>query len=476
MPPVLSKLNLIESPTPSLPNVKLWEKKKIPQGQFASRLPLLKPSVLSSESEGEDIIPPRRVPSQPLDAERPTPPRPVFPRQSQPPRAAPRPVPPPAPPAQPRQPWFLIKPPTIIDSSDDQDSTAEDAAVVSSEENVACGNCSLNCPQEHNPLTNFDRNQSAKAKIKAAINRGHKTREKRLRQQTMTEVVKKCRECKCSSTCCSGVHFAMVKGLRDELYGDGTNQDTRRHWRFESMLGIYEDYLKDPKCKGTDKNPKLNYYLMDNTKTRHEVAKKIPVCRECYGAVLGFSNGTITDTWQAIVRDKQRVQSDVRVPKAKGKTSEWLNCSSWIEMWTQGLCCFSPDCKKHELPAAMTLKFMYEKFCEDWTLGVISGAVIREHFGRMKVEEREQNPPPSYEYFTKVWKEDFSSEINIPRTHKRFAMCNWCAELKNRLVREKDREMKLYWRAQLYRHYEWVTLQRRKYYKHRKKATEFPEQ
>jgi len=242
------------------------------------------------------------------------------------------------------------------------------------------------------------------------------------------------------------------------------------------MLGIYEDYLKDPKCKATDKNPKLHYYLMDNSKTRHEVAKKIHVCRECYGAVLGFSNGTITDTWQAIVRDKQRVQSDVRVPKAKGKTSEWLHCSSWIEMWTQGLCCFSPDCKKHELPAAMTLKFMYEKFCEDWTLGVISGAVIREHFGRMKVEEREQNPPPSYEYFTKVWKEDFSSEINIPRTHKRFAMCNWCAELKNRLVREKDREMKLYWRAQLYRHYEWVTLQRRKYYKHRKKATEFPEQ
>jgi len=365
-----------------------------------------------------------------------------------------------------------------FDFSDTEDVRKECSDDEGTGEPNDVSSASLHCEQDHKPCGNYQRLLAQKGSLNRNINRGKKTSVKRLQDKVLEDIVKKCKQCTVIKACCCGIHYPMVKQIREELYQEGvTNNKTRREWRYNSILGFYEEWLKNKGKNDDSKLTKLKYWLMDHTKTLHSESKKIYVCRECYCRVTGISNGTLLETWKAIVKEKQRSVPDVFASKSEGKTQEWLYVQSWIEMYINGLCCFSPDQKKHELPSANTRKFMYEKFKTDWDDGVLSGDYIRKHFGRMKAEDREQNPNkcPGYEYFTKVWKEEFDEYITIPRHCKRFAMCNWCAELKNRIVREKDREKRLYWKSQLYKHYEWVTLQRRKYYKHRKKAIEMPE-
>ena len=76
---------------------------------------------------------------------------------------------------------------------------------------------------------------------------------------------------------------------------------------------------------------------------------------------------------------------------------------------------------------------------------------------------------PLISFFAECGKKDFDGADKIPRSHRRFAQCNWCSEIKNNLKYAKD-EKKLFWKQALYDHYAWITAQREKYYKHRNKG------
>jgi hypothetical protein len=257
----------------------------------------------------------------------------------------------------------------------------------------------------------------------------------------------------------------MVKAIREEIYGSDPSQQATGEWLFNSMLRMFEE-SRGKKGHG------MQYSLIDNTRPD---PRQIQVCRHCYVNVTGFSNDTVGKVHKKIVQDGHRIYSGEKVPKASGRTEEWNQIHVWISMYTNGLLCHSPDQKRSELPNATTRKMMWEAFALDWDAGVINGVFRRTSCGRMKLEKKDLNPAPCYQTFCKVWKADFRDSINIPGHHKRFAMCNWCAELKSNLTREKDPTRKAFWKQKLFKHYEWVTLQRRKYYRHRKKAIDQPE-
>jgi hypothetical protein len=332
--------------------------------------------------------------------------------------------------------------------------------------NSCCGCSCVRCPQEHDP-TKKEQTDKQRAALRKKMTRGiSMTQQKRLDENVMQGVVKKCTSCTKEKSCCKSVHFAMVKAIRQEIYASDPSDKATGEWLFYSILRCFEANV-GRKGKG------IQYSLVDDTRP---APRTIDVCRECFVNVTGFSNETVAKVHTRIVQDGQRIYSCEKAPKSTaGSSAEWNHIHVWISMYTNGLLCHSPDQKRSELPNATTRKMMWEAFALDWDAGVINGVFRRSCCGRMKLEKKDSHPAPLYQTFCKVWTKDFADKINIPGHHKRFAMCNWCAELKSNLTREKDPTRKAYWKQKLFRHYEWVTLQRRKYYKHRKKAIDFPE-
>jgi len=333
---------------------------------------------------------------------------------------------------------------------------------------------SLECNQTHQPAAKYDRLVANKKKLKKTSNKkGQHKRDTRLNGKSIKHSMQCCQSCTCQTSACHFVEYHTIKKLREELYGEGSNRKTQRQWRFAELLSCHENTVKEKSRLGISLNSGLLYYHIDGRFTPDH--KDLPVCRRCYQEILGVSAQTIDDTRKLIVKEGVRTEtSSVGAPKIKEDSAERLQVSAWIEMFCQSLVCYSPDEKRHELPLRITLTGMWEEFCRDWRDGVIKGAYFRSCFGRLSSDLRSHDRPPGYDLFRKIWKVDFDSKIKIPRRHKRFPLCNWCARMLTNMKKAKTHEERVFWRSELFSHYLWVTAQRKVYYRHRQKAIKEP--
>jgi len=330
---------------------------------------------------------------------------------------------------------------------------------------------------------------------------------KRLNETTMQEVANKCRDCTAEKRCCSQLNFAVVRHVRSILYGPTMNQTKRR----KTIMSWLAQIQKMSTEKRTKENKNScgsecvrSYFVFDFSFSQNESEiEAIPCCKNCFTRVLGLSTGSLLKYWKELKTSDMKVEEAAAcAEKGFEKSPERLACHAWMEYFVAQQSCKSPDHHKSELASVTTVKDMHDMFSQDWKEGVMSGTNYRKHRGsgkrgrRVPVDAVEPKPvdedgafeasdavkdkllakhsPPSYSFFCKVWKSDFSGDYKIPRHHRRFTQCNWCAELKANLKHAADSEDRLYYKRCLYDHYKWITEQRQKYYKHRKKAEMHP--
>ncbi len=116
----------------------------------------------------------------------------------------------------------------------------------------------------------------------------------------------------------------------------------------------------------------------------------------------------------------------------------------------------------------------YEMFVEDFKAGLSNGLYFRK-----KVNPDDPDckiDPPSRSLFYKVWLTEFGGLV-VPKRQNRFSKCDCCINYKCQLDESRknlDFEGVQEWKTRLYAHYRWVTLQRKKYYWHRRKAADRP--
>ena len=333
----------------------------------------------------------------------------------------------------------------------------------------------IECPQRHDPAQKYDPKLAGKKRMRNnAKKKGGEKQRLVLEGSNIKYTYKNvCGVCPCESTGCKHIDFQTIKNLREDLYGEGSTQESRKRWRFAELLRCYEKTVAEKAKKNISMKAGLLLYHIPGRFTAK--GKDIPVCRNCYEAILAVASDTLDNTRRLIVNEGVRAEtSSVGPPKVRNESDERLFVSAWIEMYVQSLTCYSPDEKRHELPGNMSLQGMWEQFCKDWKEGVMNGSYHRKNFGRLAREKRSDETPPGYDLFRKVWKKDFDDKIKIPRHHKRFPICNWCARLEMMMVKAKTHEERVFWRAELYAHYLWVTQNRKKYYRHREKAMKNP--
>jgi len=325
----------------------------------------------------------------------------------------------------------------------------------------------------------------------------------------MNDVVKKCQGCKAEKRGCNRIDFMTVRHVRTILYGPEQNAKSRGKTILRWLKEIDEASTQERTVKNNGKKDRvLNYFLHDFSFAKDtENIVKIPCCRECFVAVLGVSNASITKKWKEYRDYKETGEIDNVCKGSRGLeiTPERLQVHAWLEMFCTEQACRSPDMHKSELSGITSLEQMHQLFKIDWEAGVLKGTSFRRFRGsgkrknapkkmprrtkkvpvmrdedgsfeasdKVKEELMAKFPCPSYQFFCKVWKSDFNGEFKIPRRHRRFTQCNWCAELKAN-IKHASREDKLYWKNTLFGHYKWLTKQRDVYYKHRKKAETHP--
>lgn len=344
-----------------------------------------------------------------------------------------------------------------------------------------------------------------KAAIKKSVAQRNVTSIKRLSNSHIGDAVIKCRRCTAEKRGCNRIDFMTVRHVRTLLYGPDMNSKKRRKVILQWLKEIDEFSMEERGVKNSKKSSRvLNYFLPDFSFQKDaENIVKIPCCRECFVAVVGVSNAFITKLWKEYrtLKDTDEIDNVCKGSRGLEATPERLQVHAWLEMFCTEQACRSPDLHKSELSGVTSLEQMHQLFKIDWEAGVLKGSSFRKYRGSgkrknpgKKIPRRTQKVPvvrdedgayeasnkvkedlmakfpcPSYQFFCKVWKSDFNGEFKIPRRHRRFTQCNWCAELKAN-IKHASREDKLYWKNTLYGHYKWLTKQRDVYYKHRKKA------
>ena len=351
--------------------------------------------------------------------------------------------------------------------------------------------------------------KESKRKLKKAVTPRDVTALKRLNETVMNDVVKKCRECQAEKRCCSQLNFSVVRHVRTILYGPEMNRTKRRKTIMSWLTEIYKmsRTKREKENLRTETERVRSYFIFDFSFSQNEKEiEAIPCCKDCFRNVIGVSSATLTQFWKELRGSNMHVETAAApstcAQKGFESSPERLACHAWMEFFVATQACLSPDNHKSELAAVTTIKDMHEMFSADWKAGVMSGTNYRKHLGRGKKGRRvpgdnkekppvdeegafepsdavknklmAKHPPPSYSFFCKVWKSDFSGDYKIPRHLRRFTQCNWCAELKANLKHTTDSEDRLFYKMCLYDHYKWITEQRHKYYKHRKKAEMHP--
>jgi hypothetical protein len=278
----------------------------------------------------------------------------------------------------------------------------------------------------------------------------------------------------------------------------GVNQAFRRQF-MRSMLIKFHDEAKQKQAKQhkTSQALRLEYYLKDfaylNPEKPREI-KKVHVCRVVFEDVLGPSHETWCNAYDEVVNRGLRSfpEDEERQHKVQGKTDEWLACATFLSFLLDDLADMSPDTRGHELPSGFKRDY-YDMFVKDWNDGVLNGAYTRTRnkFKKVQPKAKENNvdlePPnddagdeanttaPSISFFYRVWRTEFK-DVTVPRRHNRFSKCDLCCSLKGQLGRATSNDEKRRIKKLLFEHYAWVTLNRRKYHWHRKKAMDKPDQ
>ena len=351
--------------------------------------------------------------------------------------------------------------------------------------------------------------ETQKKKIDKIVNKGKQlTNLRRSHPLVIKKAAEACAACKVSCRCCSGINFRIIRYIRSVLYGPGTTTKARKKLICSWLLEIIKHNEMAVNLKGSkfdDKSRLSEWFVYDLSfddfslgSNENISVKRIDCCRSCFMKATGVSNWSI-NTW---LKELRRPGGSILAleesvtSRITQLSPERMMVHAWLEMFVNEQACKSPDEHKHELPAGGNLTNIYGYFCAAWKEGVLNGSSWRKHPSRRKKKKKPDsvpkevnvdedgneepsdkekqlditaNDPPSYQFFCRVWKKDFDGAYKIPRSHRRFAQCNWCSEIKNNLKYAKD-EKKLFWKQALYDHYAWITAQREKYYKHRNKG------
>jgi hypothetical protein len=368
--------------------------------------------------------------------------------------------------------------------------------------------CDQYAPNDSNRAAN-NRLHKARAKKAGLVNKGVKQKIANTDPAAIRRVCNKGQQrCGCANlpcgtpvNCYSKVNFETAEHYRMMLYNEddkGVNQAFRRQF-MRTMLIKFHDEAKKKQAKlhKTSQAMRLDYYLEDfaytNPANPREV-KKVNVCRKVFENVLGPSHQTWSNVYDEVVNRGLRSFPDDEESqrKVQGKSDEWLACATFLSFLLDDLADMSPDTRGHELPSGFKRDY-YEMFCNDWNLGVLNGAYTRSKnkFKKQPTKANAENldldppndgagdeanlKPPSISFFYRVWRTEFK-DVTVPRRHNRFSKCDLCCSLKGQLGRATDNKEKRRIKILLFEHYAWVTLQRRKYHWHRKKAMDKPDE
>jgi hypothetical protein len=267
-----------------------------------------------------------------------------------------------------------------------------------------------------------------------------------------------------------GIPWETTYHYRLLMYGEGSSQYSREAIVRKLIAPILEEAVCNYARKGRRVSPnatKLTYKLQCAV-----TGRITPVCFKVFCRVLGLSDGTVHKYVQ-----KLKNGEPLRLPKKTAEAQatvrdspEYLAIASFLEALAEDLANMSPDMRVTELPSGTKIQY-YELFCETWKAGVLTGVSYRSRHRWTKMDQ-----PPSKSLFYKVWREEFSA-LHVPKRQNRFSKCDFCTQCKTNIsaARSAGDVVELnFWKEKLYRHYQWVVLQRKKYHRHRRKAAENP--
>ena len=333
---------------------------------------------------------------------------------------------------------------------------------------------------------------------------------KRLNVESIVEAHSGCQGCGVQTKFCKSIRYDIIRHIREQLYGPGVKEKTRIkilcQW-LHQILEVNKVKCAEERKLFTRKSRLSEWFVYDFSFSVSSEVRRIDCCRDCFVRATGLSNETI-NKYLNLIRDGNLVLVTEEVTNLRNgvrKSPERMMVHAWLEMKVEEQACKAPDGKKSELPEIATRRNLHAMFKTDWEAGVLNGSYHRAFRGSRKrkvqkkpagvprAEEPRQvdedgnleptdaeklkamceHPVPSYQFFCRVWKEEFNKDYKIPRSHRRFTQCNWCAEIKENIKYAKDAD-KLYWQQCLYGHYAWLTAQREKYYKHQRKAEKQP--
>lgn len=284
-------------------------------------------------------------------------------------------------------------------------------------------------------------------------------------------------KCSCSKECYKKIDPEVTRHYREILYASGGGRGGR-YERRKFIYSLLTDEAKrermwrafNRKMTSDDGGEMKMTYRLQNLHN----GQFFRVCEGAFCGVLGISKGTLVKlvrlakAGKPLVRDKHLE----RLINKKMKSAEYTGICTYLETLAEDLANHSPDCRVTELPSGFKCHF-YDMFCAEWKKGLLTGLY---HRSAGRSVGKNANKPPSKSLFYRVWRLEFPN-LKVPKRNNRFSKCDWCTGVKTHLesARQKgDQEEVNYWKKCLYDHYAWVSLQRRKYHKHRRKAAENP--
>ncbi len=283
-------------------------------------------------------------------------------------------------------------------------------------------------------------------------------------------------KCACKDKhCWKGIYPETTRSYRESLYDPDPNigaYETRKklHANLKELydMGIQKGYIKT-----TDKNPRIRY----SVNCAIEPGARRVVCFQVYCQIMGVCKSTMSKIRRSVINGELPMIKAGKERKLfkRTKSPQWLGISAYIEALGHDLSNDSPDLRITELPMGSKQNY-YELFLQDWKKGVVSGLYYRK---KVNLDDgSDEFKPPSRSLFFKVWSEEYGGLV-VPRHQNRFSKCDTCLQYKSHLEdarKNRDHEGIDEWKTRLFAHYRWVTLQRRKYHWHRKKASDNPDQ
>ncbi|CAH3027411.1 unnamed protein product, partial [Porites evermanni] len=213
-----------------------------------------------------------------------------------------------------------------------------------------------------------------------------------------------------------------------------------------------EQFLK----KGLKKQGEwlLNFFeisqrVQNGKSTFDYYVQKKKVCQKAWLTSHGISNGRFTSLLLA-VKTSTRLSS--RVHARKGTTFEsrrFIEAELWFGDMVDSLANRMPDLSKRELPACLTFQKIYEMYTES-----VQNPLKPSQFRRMRLNK--------------------FPDVIIPKRN-RFTKCGVCLLITEHIRATTDKKKRVTWTERKQLHMEQQAGERKKYYKHQKKAEQRPD-